>query len=138
MISAELDRQLMIRIDNQLGTLADITGILGEANINLVALCAYTFEKTCVLMFVTDDNNAAKKLLESHEFEIREDEVILLKIGNKPGSLKEVSESFAKEGIDMRLSYGSVDKDADQCQMVLITDNNLDAMMIIKTQLERS
>ena len=89
-------------------------------------------------MFVTDDNNSAKKLLESHNVNVQEEEVILLSIDNKPGVLRAVTDKMAATGIDLTLMYGSVDPGAEVARLVLVAKNNLDVMMLIKTELERS
>lgn len=63
MIKAELGRQLMIRVGNDVTSVADITTIIAQEGINLVAICAYEVEGNVALMFVTEDNNHAKKVL---------------------------------------------------------------------------
>ena len=78
MIKAVLDRQLMISVNNDVGMLAAVTSVITSTGINLLANCAYAIEDKAAFMFVTDDNNAAKKLLESHNVNVHEEEVILL------------------------------------------------------------
>lgn len=138
MISAALDKQLMIMVNNNVGSLAEVTSVVSSSGINLVALCAYEVGNKVAIMFVTEDNNAAKKLLEHQGFPVQEEEVILLSIPNKPGALQIITEKIAEAGIGLRLIYGSVEKGGPTSRIILIADNNLDVMMIIKTELERS
>ncbi|MCK5015405.1 MAG: hypothetical protein KAS66_16480 [Candidatus Omnitrophica bacterium] len=138
MIKAVLDRQLMISVNNDVGTLAAVTSVITSTGINLLANCAYAVGGKAAFMFVTDDNNSAKKLLESHGVNAQEEEVILLSIDNKPGVLRAVTEKMAEAGINLTLMYGSVDPTAEVARLVLIAKNNLDVMMLIKTELERS
>lgn len=137
MIRAELERQLMIQVTNEVGTLAQITGGIASSGINMIAICAYAIENTVAIMFVTEDNNEAKKILENGGFLVNEEEIIMLSIDNKPGALQMVTEKIAEAGIDLRLIYGSVDKKAEVTRLIVIAENNLDAMMIIKTLIER-
>jgi hypothetical protein len=138
MIKATLDRQLMVFTSNQIGSLAEITSIISSSGINLVAICAYAIQDKVAIMLVTEDNNAARKLLESQDCKVQEEEVVLLTLDNKPGALQAVTERIAQSGIDLKLIYGSSDPTAQLCRIVLISENNLDVMMIIKTELERS
>ena len=138
MIKAVLDRQLMISVNNDVGMLAAVTSVITSTGINLLANCAYAIDNRAAFMFVTDDNNAAKKLLESHNVNVQEQEVILLSIDNKPGVLRAVTDKMAETGIDLTLMYGSVDPGAEVARLVLVAKNNLDVMMLIKTELERS
>ncbi|OGX37728.1 MAG: hypothetical protein A3G91_02010 [Omnitrophica WOR_2 bacterium RIFCSPLOWO2_12_FULL_50_9] len=137
MVKAELARQLMVRGDNEIGMLAKITRVISQANINLVALCAYSIENNVAVMFVTDDNNEAKRLLEAKGYDIQEEEVILLSIDNQPGALQRVTDKIAEAGVDLALVYGSVDESAEINRSVIISNNNLEIMMIIRTELER-
>lgn len=138
MIKAVLDRQLMISVNNDVGMLAAITSVITSTGINLVANCAYAVKDKAAFMFVTDDNNAAKKLLEAHNVNVQEEEVILLSVDNKPGVLRTVTDKMSEAGINLTLMYGSVDPGAEVARLVLVAQNNLDAMMLIKTELERS
>ena len=138
MIKAEIGRQLMLRLENQVGTLAQITSVCASSGINLIAICAYAVEKSVAVMFVTEDNNEAKRLLSSHGFNVQEEEAILLSMDNKAGALQRVTDKLAESGIDLVLVYGSVDKDSKSCRIIIIAQNNLDAMAVIKTELERS
>lgn len=138
MIKAVLERQLMIHVNNDVGMLAAVTSVITSTGINLLANCAYAIADKAAFMFVTDDNNAARKLLESHNINVQEEEVILLSIDNKPGVLSAVTDRMAESGIDLTLMYGSVDPSAEIARLVLVSNNNLDVMMLIKTELERS
>lgn len=137
MIHAELGRQLMIRLDNKIGSLAEVTSVIAASGINLIAICAYEAGGMVAAMFVTEDNNGSRALLEDRGITVQEEEVILLTVGHKPGALQRVTEKIAEAGIDLNLLYGSVEKDGKKTRLVMISRNNLDVMMLIKTELER-
>lgn len=138
MVQATLDKQLMVMAKNTIGSLAEMTHIISSSGINLVAICAYAVDKMVAVMFVTEDNNAAKTLLEEKGYKVQEEEVVLLSVENKPGALQAVTDKIAETGIDLSLVYGSVDKEAKKSRIVIISRNNLDIMMIVKMLLERS
>ena len=138
MVSAVFDKQLMICVSNKVGTLAEVTSVIAASGINLVAICAYALADIVAIMFVTEDNNEAKKQLEQRNLNVVEEEVILLTIENKPGTLQRVTEKVAEAGIDLTLIYGSVEKEGKYSRIVLISRDNLEAMMIIKMILERN
>ena len=108
-----------------------------KPNINMLALCAYEVSNHVAIMFVTEDNNHAKKLLEERNYEVREEEIILLTISNKPGALQAIIDRLAQEGFDLSLMYGSVDREADTTPLVIISKNNLDVLMLINTEFSR-
>jgi len=137
MIKADLDRQLMIHLKDTAGTLAEVLSVVSSSGINIIALCAYAIDGMVAIMFVSEDNNAAKSLLEKKGFDVQEEEVVLLTLDNRPGALQEVTNKIAEAGIDLTLMYGSADKDAEQSPIVLISRNNLDVMMLVKMEMER-
>ena len=128
----------MISVDNTVGSLAEVTSTVSASGINLIAMCAYAVEDNVAIMFVTEDNNEAKRLLEARNFVVKEEEIILLSIDNKPGALQAVTDQIAAAGIDLRLIYGSVDKESTGSRIVIISEDNMEVMMVIKTMLERS
>ncbi len=137
MIKAELDRQLMIHLKDTAGTLAEVLSVVSSSHINILALCAYAVGGMVAIMFVTEDNNEAKRLLEKKGFEVQEEEVVLLTLSNKPGALQSITDKIAEAGIDLSLMYGSTDPGATHSPIVLISRNNLDVLMLIRTELER-
>lgn len=137
MITAEMSHQLMLRLDDQVGSLAEVISAISSSGINMIAICAYTLDKTVAIMFVTEDNNKAKKILEKYGMEVAVEEVILLSIENKPGALQSITDKIADSGIDLKLIYGSVDPNDNVSRIVMIAEDNMEVMLILKTMLER-
>lgn len=137
MVNVELDRQLMISVEDNLGSLAEVTSAISSSGINMIALCAYAVNNKVAIMFVTEDNNAARKVLEGKGYQVREEEVVLLSIENKPGALQIVTDKIAEAGINLKLLYGSVAKDGKTSRLIMISENNMEAMMLIKMEFGR-
>lgn len=137
MIHADIGKQLMIHLSDEVGKLAEVTTAISASGINMTAVCAYASEGNVAVMCVTEDNNEAKAILESKGLIVQEEEVVLLSVDNKPGTLQTVTNHIAAAGIDLKLMYGSVDASAEMSKIVLISDSNHDVVMVIKTELER-
>jgi hypothetical protein len=133
MIKAALDKQLIITVDNKVGTLAEVSGVVSSSGINLVAVCAYAVDNKGVIMFVSEDNAKAKKLLKEKKYEVREEGVILLNLDNKPGALQSITKRIAEAGIDLTLIYGSVEQKGHTSRVVLISEDNEAVFALIKT-----
>jgi len=137
MVQAEIGKQLMISVSDSVGSLAEVTAVVSSSGINILALCAYEVAGVVAIMFTTEDNNTAKRLLEEQGCNVQEEEIIILSLDNQPGALQKVTDKLADAGIDLRLMYGSVEKDAEKSIIVIISENNLEAMKVIKTEIER-
>ena len=133
MTDAILGTQLMITVSNKMGTLAEISSIVSSSGINLMAICAYAVDNNGFIMFVTEDNKKAKKILEAKKYDVREEEVVLLTLANKPGSLQTVAQRIADCGIDLTLAYGSVERKGKKSEIVLVAENNNAVLAAIKT-----
>lgn len=124
MISILKDTQLIITVNNKVGSLAEIAGTIASSGINLIAICAYAADNKGIIMFVSDDNAAAKKILSAKKYDVREEDVILVSLDNRPGALKSITEKIAQLGIDLNLLYGSADKAGKTTRLVLISEDN--------------
>ena len=132
MVKSVLDKQLLVTVNNKIGTLAEITNIIAGSGINLLAVCAYGVDNKGTIMFVSEDNKEATKLLKAKKYDVREEEVVLLTLDNKPGALQSVTKQIAALGVDVNLIYGSVDKDGKSCRLVLVSEDNGTVLMGIR------
>ncbi len=133
MNDATIGTQFLIRVDNKVGTLAEVMSLISSSEINVIGVCAYAIDNNGFIMFVTEDNKKAKKILEEKHYDIREEEVVLLTIDNKPGVLHAVTQRIADVGIDITLVYGSVERKGKKSQVVVISENNNAVIAAIKT-----
>ncbi len=133
MTDAILSTQLMINVNNKVGTVAEVSSTVSASGINLVAFCAYAVDNNGFIMFVTEDNKKAKKLLLAKNYDVQEEEIILLTMDNKPGALHKVTQRIADCGIDLTLVYGTVERKGKKSQVVLISENNNAVLAAIKT-----
>lgn len=132
MTSADLDKQLIVTVNNRVGSLAEVAGVVSSSGINLVAVCAYGVDSKGVIMFVAEDSAGAKKLLKAKGYDVREEEVILVTLDNKPGTLKIVTEKISHLNIDINLLYASTGSKAKTSRVVIVTENNKTALAALK------
>lgn len=127
-----LDKQLLITVTNKVGTLAEVCSVVASSGINLIAICAYAVDNQGIIMFVCEDNEQAKGLLKAKNYDVREEEIVLLTLANKPGALQSVTEVIAAEGIDLTLIYGSAEKKGKTNRIVLVSEDNEAVLAALK------
>ena len=132
MISAILDSQLMITVNNKAGTLAEVASVIAASKINLVAISAYAVDNVGHIVFVTENNKEAKKLLQKQKYDVLEEGVVLVTLDNKPGALKSVTTKIAQAGIDLTMLYGSVDKESIISRVVMISEDNQSLLLALR------
>lgn len=133
MTNAVIAEQLMIAVGNRVGALAEVSEILSHGGINLTALCGYVIDSQGFIVFVASDNAKAKGLLKAKKYDIREEEVLMVSLDNRPGALQAIAEKIADAGIDITLLYGTADEKGKTSKIVIVSENNEGALTAIKT-----
>lgn len=131
MVDAVMDKQVIVTVDNKVGSLAEVSSVIASSGINLTAICAYAVDNKGIIMFVSENNADAERVLKQKGYAVRTEEVVLLSVDNKPGALQAVTEKIALAGIDLTLVYGSVDKKGKMSRLVLISENNKQVLMAL-------
>jgi hypothetical protein len=94
----------------------------------------FPFLKTFCFLFLGSISSQAASEIEELK---RKQRKLLQLVENKPGALQVVTDKLAEASVDLTLIYGSVDKNAEMCKIVMITKDNLSAMMVIKSEFGR-
>ena len=131
-MKAILGKQLMISVENQVGALAQAAGIVADAGINLLAVCAYVIDNKGFILFVTEDNVKAKNVLKSKKYDVREEDIVLVSLDNKPGTLAQLTKKIADAGVDLTLIYGSTADKGKTSNLAIVSENNNAALAAIK------
>lgn len=95
-------KQLTVIADTRIGLIAEISNRLAEADINIHAIEAVEVaEKACIRLEV-DDLDAALAELNRGGMTVVAEDVLLLRVPDRPGGLARISRELAEAGIDIR------------------------------------
>ena len=122
-------KEVVIRIINGSGVLADLARVMADRGLNLLALNASVVGDLATIRLVTDDNLRTDDVLREHGYSPHEESVILLTIPHKPGMLHRVSEILAEAMIDTHLIYSTTMDTGGNCCIVLHTANDDQALV---------
>ena len=101
--SAKLAKQIVVTVVNKIGILADMSMLLAGHGINIQAVAGYSSGNEAKIMLVADDNlRASEALIKAGYKSLKEEEVVIVDLEDKPGALKLVTSDLAKEGIDIK------------------------------------
>lgn len=107
MAKASKVKEIIATTPNKVGMLAEITGIVAGAGVNILAICAYNMQGQAKFMMLTSDNAKAVNALKGKKIAIEEADAVAVSLGNKVGAAKELAEKLAKAGVDLSYCYGS-------------------------------
>ncbi len=98
-------KQLTIIVENKAGALADVTEALGRGGVNIISISAQGFENTGIIRVLTTDVNTALNELSKAGYNAIINDIIVLKMIDRPGELYKVAKKLSREGINLRSVY---------------------------------
>jgi hypothetical protein len=124
MFEAKQGKEIVVRDKNRIGVLLDLSKLISQKGIEILAVNGAVLNEDCVIRLVTDDNLRAKEALAGKNYRVHEEDVILLELLHKPGMLRGVAEVLALHDIDIQHVYASALSGQDRCLLVLHTSND--------------
>jgi len=98
-------KQLSIFLENKSGRLTEVTEVLGNAGINLSAMCIADNSDFGILRCIVSDPEAAYKVLKEAHFAVKITDVIGFTCPNTSGSLAVVMKHLADNGVFIEYMY---------------------------------
>ena len=131
MLKAELGKEILVTVVNDIGVLADITKAVAEKGISILAASCWVEGEKGIIHLVTDDNLRAGDALRKKKLDVKEMKVVLAELPHKPGMLKHLAETLSAAQIDIHHLYASADVNAPKCLLVFSSSDNDRAMVEI-------
>ncbi len=127
---AEIRKQCVLEVEDDVGRLAELTDRIRTAGINITAMCARVEQGVGRVMVVSDDHDklytAVSPFVDQCEFR----EVVCVSIANKPGGLHGIASALADAGIRINLIYATAEKEPDALVVVDTSDNRKSAEIL--------
>jgi len=116
--------QISVFIENKPGTLAEVTGILGDADIDLRALSLADTANFGVLRLIVDDPNHALSLLREAGFVVSVTQTLAVPIRDVPGGLAKVLKILAEEKVSVEYAYAFISRKQGNAYVILRVGDN--------------
>lgn len=131
--SVVLGEEIVIATKNKVGLLADIASTMAANGINIEAVAGYQAGASGArVLLVTNANLIMVRELKKKNYKVvKEAEVILAELENRPGALKIVTSELKKNKIDIKHMYVTSPATGGSSRMVLQTGDNETAMAIL-------
>jgi hypothetical protein len=132
MRGARLQRELVIRTDNRVGLLGEITRLLSDMGISIVSISVRAENGTVTFHLLTAVHLAARDALRRAGFLVEEREVIVLDLPHHPGFLCRVAEALARKDLDLQELYATVSDGSTKSLVVFTTSHNSKAVQMLR------
>jgi len=97
--------QLTVSCENRPGTLAELTKILSDAKVNILAFNAGSAGAMGYVQLIVNNPNRAKKVLKAKRISYYEERVLHVTIPNVPGALSRFAAKLAAQDINIGAGY---------------------------------
>jgi hypothetical protein len=124
--------QISIFLENKAGRLAEVTGILGKADINIRALALADTSDFGILRLIVNDHEKAKQVLKEHGFTVGRTEVVAVEVADRPGGLNNILQILFENGINVEYMYAFVQQSGQNAVLIFRfddIDNAVDVLM---------
>ena len=120
-----LIKQISVFVENKSGSLARITKVLSENNIDLQALSLADTTDFGILRLIVNDPKRAELVLSENHFTVKETDVLAVAIDDAPGGLHKVLSVLEKADVAIEYMYAFTEKTLDHALVILrVEDNN--------------
>ena len=122
MIKARMAKEAIVRINNRMGVLAQVTKSLADMGINIEAVIGTVEGTDAVIRMVTGDHQRTLDALRDQRLEVQEARVVVAEVEHRPGLLREITDKLARQHIDLSYLYGTAA--GEKCLIVVSSTNN--------------
>ena len=98
-------KQISVFMENKSGRLAQITRVLGAADINILTLSLADTADFGILRLLVSDNEKAVSALKAAGFTVGENDVLAVDITDRPGGLADFLELIGVNDINIEYMY---------------------------------
>ena len=116
-------RQISVFVENQPGSMMNVTSVLTEAGVNIRAISTFDTPEFGIMRLVVDDPVSAKNSLTAKGFVTRVSNVIGVELKDEQGNLNQMLKILADGMINIDYIYSFVIREGKAPVMVFHTDD---------------
>ena len=131
MLEVRLQREIVIRTANQVGLLAQVTRLLYDMGIHVLAGTVQAENSEASIHLITDAQTCARDALRDAGFGVEEREVVVITLPRHPGFLCRALEALARKEIDIEHLYTTVADGSSKAIVVFTCSSNGKATMLL-------
>ena len=125
-------KQISVFLENKAGRLAEVTGILAEADVNIRALALADTSDFGVLRLIVNDNQKALAVLKNRGFTVGETDVVAVEVEDKPGGLHRILNILLSAEINVEYMYAFVTQSGSNAIMIFRFDSIDEAVNVLQ------
>lgn len=126
-------KQLSVFIENRKGRLGEVLHVLKENDVNIFSLSLADTTEYGLLRVIVNNPEKAREVLINAGFSSMLTDVLIIKIPHVAGSLQEILEVIADNGVNIEYMYG-LSVEAEDASVVMKTNDLALACEVLKKE----
>jgi len=106
--------QLTVSVEDRPRILGEVASALGTKKVNIIAFMGSNVEGRGAIRLVVDKPAAAKKAFAERGWQVAEESVVQVTLGDKPGALGQAASKLGAAGINIQYAYTGSAKSANK------------------------
>jgi|GEM_PF-673680 len=131
-MKAHMVTEVSAKLPDATGLLAQVTNALAAANVNILAIVAWTSNDTGTVQFTTDQAEAAKAALLDMKAEVHSRSAVAVDLQHRPGTLDAAARRLTEVGVHINHVYGSAAAAEGKATIIFETDDDEKALEVLK------
>lgn len=127
-----ISKQLSVMVENKRGALAEVCTKLAEKAVNILGLMAPAQPGVAPVRLVINNDETAKKVFDGMGLKYTQEQVLSVRLSDRPGALGKITRKLADNGIDILYAYCSILKGAGQATIFLAVSDTAAADKLVK------
>jgi hypothetical protein len=125
-------KQISAWVENRPGTLGAVADALGAKKVDIRAFLAASLDGKGFVRVVVDRPAVARKVFESQGWKTTVDELVEVRIPDRPGALARVADRLGGAGINIHYGYVGTARSAREVSLFLSVDDPTAALRILR------
>jgi len=124
--------QFSLVLENKPGALAEMCSELAKKAVNIQAMMVPEARDFGAVRLVVNNDQVAAQVLQAMGLKHTREEVLAVRLSDKPGALGRVTRKLAEHNINIDYAYGSIEKGAPQALVILAVSDLKKAAELVK------
>ncbi len=132
MANVQIRNEVVFKAPTRVGLLADVTGALNDAGVNILAIGAYDKGDMGEFLMITSNNKLAYEALADMGGVMDMQSVVVAEVANKPGELAAIARVLADNSINVSQVFATSIDGADKVMLVLTATCEVDVVGLLE------
>jgi len=129
---AQIRQELIVQSEDRVGLLANISCLLYEMGISILAVHVITDDGRAVVHLLTDAQQHARHALCDAGFTVDAREIVVIKLTHRPGFLCKLNQVLARKEVSILDLFVTAAEPCGHATLVFTTSNNSQAVQLLR------